>query len=387
MRLKKSDLLFTFLFVPLSFKIIPLGLAGAKVFHLTSFLFAPLIRRSALSNKFFLLFLFSTLITTFIDYFSGDQVSLYYLTRHVFWIYCFLIGFSLAKRFTEEDLISAFIVSVYLVAFLVLLKNVIYIDVIVSMFLSGGAHPRSPWNFFNPGYNVNSEVTWVALFSLLCWSLSLKKQYAFLLLGFAVLNALISKVSGAILLVFLYFVIDVFVRFRSELRLIGFTVGAAGLSVVLLGLSYEFYEELGSGRLELWFVAAEAIKEFTLLELLFGRGIGSLASFSYFEDLALLDFHNIFIDIFYELGGVGLLVYVAFILVPAFRVSLARPGSENRLHRSLGILVLLILFNGLFTPRPLDPLFAFLVGAFLGTSVIAGMSNDRRKELEDIKYG
>ena len=36
MRVRKSDLIFSLLFVPLSFKVIPLGLAGAKVFHLTS---------------------------------------------------------------------------------------------------------------------------------------------------------------------------------------------------------------------------------------------------------------------------------------------------------------------------------------------------------------
>ncbi|PNE02523.1 hypothetical protein A15D_01932 [Alcanivorax sp. MD8A] len=381
MRVRKSDLIFSLLFVPLSFKVIPLGLAGAKVFHLTSLLFAPSIRRAAFLNKFFLLFFASTVATVFIQFLYSGQFSGYYLARHIFWLYCFLIGFSIAKRFPEKDLISAFTVSVYLVVFLVFLKNLLYLDVIVSMFFSGGAHPRSPWNFFNPGYNVNSEVTWVAIFSLLGWGLSENKKYVLLILVFALMNALVSKVNGAILLVLLYFVIATFVRFRSEVKIVGFVVGAIGIAVILLGLSYEFYEELGSGRLELWFVAAEEIKKFSFLEVFLGRGIGSLASFGYFEDLSLLDFHNIFIDIFYEMGAVGLLIYVLCILVPALKVSLQRPTAGNTLNRSLGVVVLLVLFNGLFTPRPLDPMFAFIVGAFLGTSSVMRREGERHRIL------
>ncbi len=367
MRIKKSDLLFLLLFVPLSFKVAPLGIAGAKVFHLTSLLFMPLIKRSSLANKFFLFFLFSTLVTIFHQTFLSG-VDGYYVVRHFFWIYCFLVGASVARIFSSEDLISAFIFSSCVIASLVFLKNLVYFDVIASMYMSGGAHPRSPWNFFNPGYNVNSEVTWLVVFALLSWSLSENKKYVFWFLSFSVVNALIAKVNGAVLLVFLYFSISIFVRFRVELRFVGLTLSILSFAVVLLGLSYEFYEELGSGRLELWFVAAEEIKKFSFLEIMFGRGIGSLADFGYFEDLSLLDFHNIFIDIFYEMGALGITVYIVFILFPALRVALSRSSSVDRLHQSLGVAVLLVLFNGLFTPRPLDPLFAFIVGSFLAAS-------------------
>ncbi|MEM1113373.1 MAG: hypothetical protein AAGI11_15780 [Pseudomonadota bacterium] len=288
-----------------------------------------------------------------------------YSMKYYYWIVFALMGYAFTACIGLRRLERTLKIATLAVFCAVFLKNLVYVGEISQMLLSSADHPRSPWNFFNVGYNINSEVTWLCLLSFL---FAFKSRLYTGIFVYALVNALVSYVIGALLLNALFLAYVVLFRFSGLVRNLLLLALTAVSLVLALSVSLEQADELGSGRIDLWALALGELSQFSGLQFLFGLGHGALHELLYLN-FELLDFHNVWLNLLYE-GGVVSVAYFALLIIPSIVYLLKNASRTGGFDVRLSLVVTLVIINGLFTPRPLDLLFAFLAGAALCLSLL-----------------
>ena len=304
---------------------------------------------------------FSVVYEVFVAYQPSYILNDYF--KLLFWYLTFCSGYVFASELGSIKVEKILTVSILSLLTLVMVKNLFYIDKIFYMYVSGGAHPRSDWNFYNVGYNINNEVTWIVMFVMIV-GFSGRGAIAN---GIALVNSFVSKVNGAVILYPMWFFLVSINKVSLLLRYAALFVMLACMFYFYLGVDFDDVVEVGSGRVDLWEYWLFKVQQFDVYELFFGVNIGAMVSDPVLESHLVADFHNVYMDIFYEQGLLGLVMFFYFILIPILKSTVLNPSPVDYscFRNRLAIVILLCCINGMFSFRPLDPIFPFIFGIWM----------------------
>jgi hypothetical protein len=313
------------------------------------------------------------LLSIYYDFFIGYNTSfiLNDYFKWLFWYLAFCSGYIFSAKLGSVKVERMLVISILALVCVVMLKNFLYIDKILYMYIAGGAHPRSDWNFYNVGYNINNEVTWIVMYVMVVGFAGIGRFAN----GVALINSLVSKVNGAVLLYPMWFFLVSINKVALTLRYAALLFMLLLLVYFYLGVDFDDVVEVGSGRIDLWDYWLFKVQQFDIYEILFGLNLGAMVSDPVLESHLVADFHNVYMDIFYEQGLLGLGMFMYFVLVPVVRSTVLNSNivDYGQFKNRLAIVILLCCINGLFSFRPLDPIFPFIFGIWMA---LQSMSKD-----------
>lgn len=355
-------LMLAILFVMLclqSLTIINFGNFNLKLVHLYSICFLPLLvklNRIILPNKIITAFVIFIVGHAFIMAKNFGINSL--LLNYLFGYYLLIIVMNIGSDLTKDDWLKLFRRCSFVFLGLVWMNNLQQIDIIID-FLNAPLHHPVIKTLIGGGVNI--EASWLNLF---CFFFGLSKTGT-IYFTLCVLTTIIYMSRAAMVILVLYMCFSIFFLFdRNKIFSLlsrGFilfaSVYAYGKSNYMVSRFANIGNEPGSiGRLKMYEVVPDA-----LITYPFGCGIGNcmnvlreVSGINFYEG----NLHNVFLQMFIDLGWIGGLVYLVIILV-----FVKKRFFELKLNSILALLFAYLIIS-LIQFRGGDSIIFYILGAY-----------------------
>lgn len=338
------------------------GTIALKYCHVFSLIFLPMLltkNRIKLPNKIVLYFII--FVTLHAAVMSFDYSIAGSLLNYIFGLYVILLQVNIADDFSLDDWLNIIQRVAVIVMIWVIIKDVFEHEAIISFINHPYGHPSISTIF---GGGPNLEATWLGFMGF-----AFKKRGALVYnLICTVISAVYASRAGLIvnILWILWFLIINFKR-ENILRYIFWAVILFSLLFIAYKNGLFDYildrisitgEDSGSvGRLNMWKYAGKLIWKNPL-----GVGVGnSIKALERFTgiDYGEGNFHNLYMQMFIDLGWIGGLVYL--VIVVGFVIKQFRNLFNNPLVAMLNVYAILCLVQF----RGGDVIIFFILGMYL----------------------
>ena len=344
--------------------LVSFGGVAIKLYHAIALFLAPLLfrRRKLLlppkSLLFFFLFLFGCSLINIPEY-GIDP----FLFNYIFAIYSLVLVINMGIRFTQKEWINIIQKVAIVMSILIWIKMAINYGAIIQFFADpSGGHPVID-TFFGGG--VNLEASYLAIMVPAFIGEEKKKRGYLYSISCLLICVLYSSRTGIILWALGFLTILLNEKNKKVLFSVCFLGGFAGviaLSKVDLTFFFSRFTSLSKesgvvGRLRMWEYAWALFKQRSI-----GYGIGnSISALIQYTGKAYSEnnFHNLYIQMFIDLGLIGGLYYL--ILVVGFCVR----EWKKMIRKPLQAMLLLYFGACMLQFRGAEIVIYFILGAYL----------------------
>lgn len=344
-----------------SISIIEVEGAVLKPSHLFSLLFLPLLGSCIRLPNIYIFFFYGMLVISTIlgaSVFGVNSLVMNYL----YGFYLLTTILTIGKDINYSEWISIFRKSAIVVIGLIIINDYLQKDAIIQFLNYPFGHPSIDYLF---GGGANLEATWISLFLFTFNDSKLFLPYLVFCLGISAIYA--SRVGVMVIAIFV--VIKIFSRKGNVNPLKMFSIFLLGIGIIVYMFYIGIFDYIISrfvavgydpgslGRLAMWKFAGQAI-----IDNPFGVGIGN--ALNYLRETTGIQFyennmHNLYMQMFVELGWIGGLYYAIVITVFAIR------NRKNAIKNIfIGMLYTYILMS-MLQFRGGEPIIFFILGVYL----------------------
>ncbi len=306
------------------------------------------------------------------------------IINYIFAFYVFFLGYFLFDKLGEIKILRILRIATILINVVVICKAFYFYEEI-SFFLK---HPYGhPSIYYVYGGGPNLEATWITLNSL--FFINKKRSFYFSLLFSFIISIIYASRVSIIMIVFVYFFY--FISNRPTKKERKYILIASIASILFFG--YFIVQKLSNlyvikrfmnigekseggsqGRMILYNAYMESFSYNTL----FGVGPGN--AMPYIEQAVNKSFlennlHNYYLQVFLELGVVGLLFFLLIIMDVVYK------NIRLKLNCPFGIFILCYLLGSLIQFRGAESFFWMCLGMFYGSYYIKKNNNYKQFKL------
>lgn len=345
--------------------------AGLKPNHLFSLLFLPLLgNHIKISNIYILIFYGIMIVSTILGAYTFGVNSL--VLNYIYGLYLLTIILTVGKNIAYSEWIGVFRNSAIIVTGLIIINDYLQRGAIIQFLNYPFGHPSIDYLF---GGGANLEATWVSLFLFAFNDSKLFLPYLVFCLGISAIYA--SRVG--MMIIAIYIVLKIFSRKGNVNLLKIFSLFLLGIAIIIYMFNIGVFDYIISrfvaigtdpgslGRLAMWEFAVQAINDNP-----FGVGIGN--ALNYLRETTGIQFyennmHNLYMQMFVELGWIGGLYYA--IVITVFVIRNRKKTIKNIF---VGMLYTYI-FMSMLQFRGGEPIIFFILGVYLTL-----ISNDEKRD-------
>lgn len=246
-----------------------------------------------------------------------------FLLNYLFAFYFLILIYNIGRNLDEETWISIFSRCATLLMIVIWVKNTVYIKTFIAFFQAPYGHPDAVLTFFGGG--VNLEASYMAMLTPLFFRKEFRTSIVYSISSTLLSLIYVSRTALIINMICWMWIGLMELKSKHAIRILELVIvfvialfalierGSASYMIErIMGLGNLVTEPGAQGRLRMWRYVWEAILNNPL-----GAGIGN--SIKAIEDVSGLTYgedniHNIYMQMFIDLGFLGGLYYLSMIL-------------------------------------------------------------------------